>query len=270
MKELICSNFSLNYEKKPLIMGILNVTPDSFSDGGKFNSVKEALKHTEKMISDGADIIDIGAVSTRPFSDKVSEDEEWSRLEAVLTEIKRNFSVPVSVDTVSPSVAEKSLFSGADIINDVSGVFSSEMADVIKKYSCGWVVMHGGISVRKTEAVVDFSDGIVNDVNRFFSDMIRKARDFGIDTKRLCLDAGFGFSKTNAQNTELLMNFEKLESEGLPVLCALSRKRFISDISGEDDTERLVGTLAANLLAIKKGAAMIRVHDVAAHKKAIG
>ncbi len=256
-------------DKKTYIMGILNVTPDSFSDGGKFNSLSAALKHTEKMLDEGADIIDIGAVSTRPFSDTVEEKEEWERLEKTLYEIKKSFSCTVSVDTVSPFVAERSLLAGADIINDVSGVFSSEMAEIIKKYHCGWIVMHGGIGVRRAEEVVDFTDGIVNDVNAFFADMIKRAQEYGIDKESLCLDAGFGFSKTNEQNLELLMNCECLDSQGLPILCALSRKRFISDISGEEDKERLIGTLAANLIAVKKGASIIRVHDVAAHRKAL-
>ena len=268
MKSLINKGFFDLADNKTYIMGILNVTPDSFSDGGKYNSLTAALKRTEEMLSEGADIIDIGAVSTRPFSDTIGEEEEWKRLDEALNEIKKRFSCTVSVDTVSPLVAERSLLSGADIINDVSGVFSSDMADIIKKYNCGWIVMHGGTGLRKAEEIVEFSDGIINDVNSFFADIIKKAGEYGIDKRCLCLDAGFGFSKTNEQNLELLMNFEKLEAENLPLLCALSRKRFISDISGEEDKERIVGTLAANLIAVKKGASIVRVHDVAAHKRA--
>ncbi len=268
MNSIVNNGFFCPQQKKTYIMGILNVTPDSFSDGGKYNSLNEALKHTEKMLSEGADIIDIGAVSTRPFSDKVGEEEEWERLEATLTGIKKRFDCTVSVDTVSPLVARRSILAGADIINDVSGVFSSEMADVIKSSECGWIVMHGGIGVRRAEEIVEFSDGIVNDVNKFFAEMIENAQAYGIEKGRLCLDPGFGFSKTNEQNMELFMNSEKLEAQGLPILCALSRKRFISDISGEEDKERLIGTLAANLVAVKKGASIVRVHDVAAHKKA--
>lgn len=270
MNEVIADGFFRLRENRTYIMGILNVTPDSFSDGGRYNSLYNALKHTEKMLSEGADIIDAGAVSTRPFSDKVAEEEEWERLGKILEEIKKQFSCTVSVDTVSPLVAARSLEAGADIINDVSGIFSSEMAEVIKKYRCGWVMMHGGIAVRKAEEIVEFPDGIVADVNAFFADMIKNAQNFGIDRRQLCLDPGFGFSKTNGQNTELLLNSERLDTHGIPLLCALSRKRFISDVSGEDDKERIIGTLAANLIAVKKGASIVRVHDVAAHKKAFG
>lgn len=269
MNDVISGGLFRLSQNKTYIMGILNVTPDSFSDGGKYNSLYTALKHTEKMLSEGADIIDIGAVSTRPFSDKVAEEEEWERLEAVIEGIRKSFSCTLSVDTVSPLVAGRSLLAGADIINDVSGVFSSEMAEIIKKHRCGWIVMHGGIGIRRAEEIVDFEDGIVNDVNAFFADMIKNAGLYGIDPGQLCLDPGFGFSKTNKQNLELLMNFQQLETGGLPLLCALSRKRFIADISGEDDKERLTGTLAANLVAVKNGASIIRVHDVAAHRKAL-
>ena len=269
MNEFLCNNFSFCRGRKTFIMGILNVTPDSFSDGGKYNSLNEALRHTESMLEEGADIIDIGAVSTRPFSVAVDEDEEWSRLEKILKEIKKNFNVCVSVDTVSPAVAEKSLALGVDIINDVSGVFLTEMAEIIKKYNCGWVLMHGGIGVRRAEEIVSFENGIVEDVNAFFSDIVKKATDFGISAKRLCLDAGFGFSKTEEQNIELLKNYEKLDSGSCLSLCALSRKRFISTLSGEDDSQRLMGTVSANLTAVMKGADLIRVHDVAAHRKAL-
>lgn len=270
MNEFICNDFSFSLGKKTYIMGILNVTPDSFSDGGKYNTLSGALMHAENMIKEGADIIDIGAVSTRPFSEKVSAEEEWSRLEKILPEIKRNFSVPVSVDTFIPSVAEKCLDFGADIINDVSGVFSSDMAEIIKKYNCGWIVMHGGVGVRKTEDITDFSDGIINDVNRFFSDAVKYAEEKGISLNRLCLDAGFGFSKTNEQNLELLKNYEKLEKHSLPLLCALSRKRFIGELSGEEESsDRLFGTLSANITAVMKGADIVRVHDVLSHKKSL-
>ena len=270
MKEFICGKYTLPLGKKTYIMGILNVTPDSFSDGGKYNDVRRALEHTEKMIEDGADIIDIGAVSTKPFSVSVSDKEEWERLKPVLREIRKNFNVPVSVDTVSSVTAEKSLYLGADIINDVSGIFSSDMAEIIKKYNAGWVIMHGGVGVHKAQDVVDFNGGIINSVNEFFEKMLEDISMFGIPLNRICLDAGFGFAKTNEQNIELLKNFEKLNNPSLPLLCALSRKRFIGKISGEEDSsDRLGGTLAANITAVIKGADIIRVHEIPLHKKSI-
>ncbi len=268
MRNFVFTDHIFPLGKKTYIMGILNVTPDSFSDGGKYSETVLALRHAEKMAEEGADIIDIGAVSTRPFSDYVDEETEWLRLKDVLAEIKKHIGIPVSVDTFNVSVAEKCLMAGADIINDVSGVFSSEMAELTKKYNAGWVMMHGGVAVRKTETVVDFGNGLIEDINSFFSDTIKKAEINGIDRERLLLDAGFGFSKTNGQNIFLLENYDKLETDGAGLLCALSRKRFVGELSGDDDAScRLEGTVAANMVAVMHGADIIRVHDVAFHKK---
>lgn len=268
MSEFICNGKSFPLGKKVYIMGILNVTPDSFSDGGKYNSLKTALSHTEEMLRDGADIIDIGAVSTRPFSEKVTEAEEWERLKEILPAIKKAFpEAVISVDTISPLVAEKSLSEGADIINDVSGVFLSEMAEIIKKYDCGWVVMHGGIAVRKTEEVTVFPDGIVTDVNAFFDEMLHKAEDLGIHHSRICLDPGFGFSKTNEQNRELLENFGKLEKQSCALMCALSRKRFIREKAGDREEDIVRLTVEADRFAVENGADIIRVHDVKEHRE---
>ncbi len=256
--------------KKAYIMGILNVTPDSFSDGGKFNCINEALSHTKYMIDEGADIIDIGAVSTRPFADAVSENEEWERIKDILREIKKNYKIPVSIDTFNPGTAERCLDMGADVINDVSGVFNPLMADIIKKYNCGWVIMHGGVYVRKTEAHAEFADGIINDVNRFFDKMLESIALYGIPAENICLDPGFGFSKDTRQNMQLLDNLEKINKHSLPMLCALSRKRFIGELSGESEPEkRDAATLSANLKAISKGADIIRVHNVTLHKEYI-
>ena len=266
MREFIFNGKRLPLGERAYIMGILNVTPDSFSDGGRYNSLKAALSHTEEMLSDGADIIDIGAVSTRPFSEKVTENEEWERLKDILPAVKREFpGAVVSVDTTSPLVAEKSILAGADIINDVSGVFLSDMAEIIKKYDCGWVVMHGGISVRRAEEVTDFPGGIVNDVNSFFADMLKRADDFGIPHSGICLDPGFGFSKTNEQNRELLANFGRLQKSDCALMCALSRKRFIRETAGDREEDIIRLTVEADRLAIENGADIIRVHDVKEH-----
>ncbi len=266
MREFIFNGRSLILGERAYIMGILNVTPDSFSDGGRYNSLETALRHTEEMLISGADIIDIGAVSTRPFSEKVTENEEWERLKDILPAIKREFpEAVISVDTVSPLVAEKSLSAGADIINDVSGVFLSDMAEIIKKYDCGWVVMHGGISLRKTEEITAFPEGIVTDVNNFFSEMLKKTEAFGIHHSRICLDPGFGFSKTNEQNRELLENFGKLQKADCALMCALSRKRFIREKAGDREEDIIRLTVEADCFAIENGADIIRVHDVKQH-----
>lgn len=268
MREFIFNGKTLPLGERAYIMGILNVTPDSFSDGGRYNSLKSALLHAEELLMQGADIIDIGAVSTRPFSEKVPEAQEWERLREILPAIKREFpDAVISVDTVSPLIAEKSLLAGADIINDVSGVFLSDMAEIIKKYDCGWVVMHGGIAVRKTEAVTEFPDGIVPDVNAFFAEMLRSAEKFGIQPSRICLDPGFGFSKTNDQNKELLENFSELRNYGCALMCALSRKRFVREGTDGSEREIIRATVEADRLAIEKGADIIRVHDVKEHRE---
>lgn len=268
MNSFNAGRFSLGKFEKTYIMGILNVTPDSFSDGGKYFSLSDAVSQTEKMIEEGADIIDIGAVSTRPFSEYVSPEEEWNRLRNVLYEIRRNYSVPLSIDTFNPCTAERCLDMGADIINDVSGVFSSEMAEIIKKYDCGWIMMHGGVALRKTEAEVQYKNGIINDINAFFDEMQTAALESGIAADRICFDAGFGFSKNNDRNIELLERFGNLKTNGRALLSSLSRKRFIGELTGEADSKkRDEGTLAANIVACMNGADIIRVHNVALHRK---
>ncbi len=268
MKEFICGKYRFPLGKKTYIMGILNITPDSFSDGGKYNTVEKAVSHAKQMLIDGADIIDIGAASTRPFSNPVSPEEEWERLSGVLSVLLKDIKAPVSVDTYNASTAEKCLAAGVSIINDVSGIFSSEMAGLIKKYNAGWIVMHGGVKTGGAETEKEYEDGIVPSVKDFFACVKKQATDIGVPSERICFDPGFGFSKNTEQNSELLKNFDELKECASPLLCALSKKRFIGELSYSADTEhRLEGTLAANALAVIKGADFIRVHDIAEHKK---
>ncbi len=270
MSEYIFGNKTLPNGKKTYIMGILNVTPDSFSDGGKYFSLKNALSGAQKMIDEGADIIDVGAVSTRPFADRISLEEEWERLGPVLRELKKNFSVPVSVDTFNPLNIKRSLDEGADIINDVGGVFLSETAEYIREYNAGWIIMHGGVLLSDAGAQRDYKNGIINDVNAFFEDILSKVKEENVPLDNICLDPGFGFSKNTEQNTELLKNLDKINKGSLPLLCALSRKRFIGELSGEEDaSKRDGGTLGANITAASKGADILRVHNIALHKQAL-
>ncbi|MBQ2758586.1 MAG: dihydropteroate synthase [Clostridia bacterium] len=270
MREFIMRDKKLILGNKTYIMGIVNVTPDSFSDGNKFFSPETALKQCEKLISDGADIIDIGACSTRPFSEEISPEEEWERLAPVLTALRKNSDIIISVDTYNLSVAEKCLHAGADIINDVSGVYSSSMAQLIKKYNAGWVLMHGGVKTGKTESVVEFENGVVQSVQDFFDGVLLNAEKDGIAEENICLDVGFGFSKTNEQNIELFKNLDQLDTGLCALLSGLSRKRFIGALSEDTDvTDRLGGTLAANVLSVEKGVDIVRVHEVALHRKAL-
>ena len=255
---------------KPYLMGILNVTPDSFSDGGKFNTAAAALRHAEEMASLGADLIDVGAVSTRPFSPPVSEEDEWERLSAVLPELLRATSLPVSVDTTSVAVARRCLDLGAAVINDVGGAFRPDMCEAVKEYRAGWVLMHGGAALAKTEAELDYPGGVVRHVQAFFDDVIQRAKENGLPAEQLCLDPGFGFAKNTVQNTALLRDLSSLDTHGAALMAALSRKRFIGALSGDDDpADRLGGTLAANVMAVCAGAQIIRAHEVALHRKAL-
>lgn len=268
MKEFVFRNGSIRIDGKGLIMGILNVTPDSFYDGGEFFNPESAAVHLNKMIADGADIIDIGAMSTRPGSQPVSVDEEISRLYPVLTEAVKIENIIISVDTVNPETAEFSLKNGAHIINDVSGIFNDAMATVIKKYNAGWIVTH--TSGVPSGSVVKYPNGIVASVNDFFDNVLKQAEAFGIEKKHVCLDCGFGFAKTTADNIELLKNLEKVIRPDVAFLTALSRKRFIGDITGTSNPdERLSGTLAADIIALMKGSDILRVHDVKEARQSI-
>lgn len=246
--------------KKCIVMGIVNVTPDSFSDGGMFFEADKAVSHAKKLIYDGADIIDLGAMSTRPGSEPVSVDEEISRLARVLEKLKNEKNV-ISVDTVNPETAEYCLSNGAGIINDVSGTFNNDMADVVKKYRAGWIMTH--TCNVPSGSFIDYPSGVVSSINEFFDDFLKKCDAVGIEREYICIDPGFGFAKTTSDNIELLKNLEKTVRRDVAHMTALSRKRFIGELTGtENASERLIGTLAADVIALMKGTDMLRVHDV--------
>lgn len=261
MKTFVFRNGSITLGEKCLIMGILNVTPDSFSDGGQFFSADAALTKIKDMLNHGADIIDIGAMSTKPGSEPISVDEEIKRLAPVLTEAVKIKNIIISVDTVNPETAEFALENGADIINDVSGVFNKKMAAVIKKYGAGWIITHtAGVP---SESVVDYPEGIVVAVNEYFDFVLSQCESFGIEKNHICLDAGFGFAKTTSDNIELLKNLEKAIRPDVAFLTALSRKRFIGEITDvQNPDQRLAGTLTADVIALMKGSDILRVHDI--------
>lgn len=259
------SKREINFSHKTLVMAILNVTPDSFSDGGKFNSIESALKQAEKIIKEGADILDIGGESTRPNSERVSAEDEINRVVPIIKAIVKRFDIPVSIDTSKSEVAEKAIESGAEIINDISGLkFDERIAVISAKYKTGLVLMHlrGSFEeMHKQEPVAD----IFWEVSRGFRESIKKAKSFGVKDEQICLDIGIGFSKTFEQNLELIAKMDKLckEFSKFPMLVGNSRKSFIGKILGEDLPEkRLNGSLAANVLAVWNGANIIRVHDV--------
>ncbi|RMG09149.1 MAG: dihydropteroate synthase [Acidobacteria bacterium] len=250
---------------KPIVMGILNVTPDSFSDGGRFISVDEALKQCEKMIWEGASIIDIGGESTRPGSKRVDLEEELKRTVPVIEEITKRFDVAISIDTTKAKVAEEALNAGAEIINDISGLrFEPNIGDIAAKYKSGLVLMHsrGSFeSMHNQEPVDDIFLGVSTGLRQ----SIDLAFEHGVKKEQIVIDVGLGFSKTPDQNLQLLAKLELLVAEfgDFPMLIGSSRKSFIGKVLGDVDvSERLYGTLATVVVAVWKGAKIVRVHDV--------
>ena len=242
----------------PAVMGILNVTPDSFSDGGKFLDPKRAIAQAERMIADGADIIDIGAESTRPYGGQlpVSADEEISRLRPVLKDIVA-LGTPVSIDTMKPLVARFALDAGASIVNDVWGLqHDGEMARIVATYAVPVVAMHN----RET---IDPAIDIMGDIADFFARTLAIADKAGIARETVVLDPGIGFGKDAAQSMTALARLSELRAFGCPLLVGASRKRFIGSVIASEPHQRLGGSLAAHLLAARNGAAIIRAHDVA-------
>jgi dihydropteroate synthase len=245
-------------QKQTLVMGILNVTPDSFSDGGQFNETQIALQHAQKMIEDGADIIDIGAESTRPYggAKPVTLEEELTRLKDVLPTVVQ-MGTPVSIDTIKPEVALWALSLGVSIVNDVWGLQRDpNMARVVAEAGVPVIVMHNRY---KAEASIN----IMSDINAFFSHSIDLAEKAGILREYIVLDPGIGFGKTPEQSMEAIAKLETFKRFNLPILVGASRKRFIDSVSPSLPLERIGGSLAAHLLAVRNGAAIIRTHDVA-------
>ena len=250
-------------------MGILNVTPDSFSDGGRHFGPEAALSRAKKMVEEGADIIDIGAESTRPGFSPVTAEEEWARLEAPLTAVLRDKIAPVSVDTTKAEIARRAVALGAAVINDVSGLTPGPdfgdpaLAQVAADSGAALVVMHHC-------AEADPDRDILQDMRAFFTRALERAEQAGIARENIILDPGVGFGKTFEQNLIAATSAGALKATfGLPVLVGLSRKRFIGALTGAPTEKRLAGTLAADLAALHAGADIIRVHDVAEHAQAI-
>jgi len=255
------------FREKTLVMAILNVTPDSFSDGGKSFSVNDALRQAEKYIEEGADILDIGGESTRPNSTRVSAKEELERVAPVIEAIARRFDVPISIDTSKAEVAESAINCGAEIINDVSGLrFDERIALIAAKYKTGLILMHlrGDFeAMHKQKPVKD----ILREVSEGFRFSIEKAESYGVKKEQIALDVGIGFSKTFEQNLELIAKLDKIIGEfpTFPMMVGVSRKSFIGKILDDAPAaERLNGTLAANTIAVWNGAHIVRVHDVKA------
>lgn len=248
---------------RPLVMGILNVTPDSFSDGGQFHHLDRALDHAEQMIADGVDIIDIGAESTRPGVHALPPEEELRRLLPVLYAL-RDFGKPLSVDTRNPVVMREALLAGADMINDVNGFRTSDAVAAVAHSGCGLCIMHMQNDPENMQLAPHYDD-VVAEVAQFLQDAVSRLEAGGVDRARLCIDPGFGFGKNLDHNLRLLKDLPLLQRKlQLPMLVGMSRKSMIGQLTGRPVAERLAGSLAAALAAADRGADIIRVHDVAA------
>ena len=247
---------------RSLIMGILNVTPDSFFDGGRFLGVRSAIEHVRHMIADGCDIVDIGAESTRPGAKPVDEAEEIARLDQVLAETA-TFDVPVSIDTTKATVAARALLYGVVLVNDVWGLQKDpHMADVVAEAEAAVVIMHN-------RAEKDENLDIIGDIRSYFDRSLAIAAHAGIPKRRIILDVGIGFAKSSRQNRDAILRLGELKDYGLPIMVGASRKRFLGSLTGDGIEGTLAGTVAASLAAVAAGAAILRVHDVAEHVAAL-
>jgi dihydropteroate synthase len=243
---------------RTVVMGVLNITPDSFSDGGRFLDPETAIAHGRRMVAEGADILDIGAESTRPYGGAVSisREEEWERLRPILPALV-DLGVPVSIDTMKAAVAARALAIGAAVVNDVWGLQRDpDMARVIAEHGAAVIIMHN----REAE---DGTIDIMADIEAFFAQSLEIAARAGIAREQIVLDPGIGFGKTQAQSITVIARLARLQGFGLPVLIGLSRKRFIASVVPSEPHQRLGGSIAANLLATLAGATFVRVHDVA-------
>jgi dihydropteroate synthase len=245
-------------ERRPIVMGILNLTPDSFADGGRFDDPARALAHARRMIAEGADIVDVGGESTRPYPGvhPVSADEELARVTPVLPQVVA-LGVPVSIDTMKAAVAARALAAGATIVNDVWGLQGDpKMAGVVAAHRVPVVVTHN-------REAADPATDILTDIEAFFARSLDIAARAGIERRRIVLDPGIGFGKTPEQSLAAIAGLGRLRAFGLPLLVGLSRKRFINAVVPTAPQERLAGSIAGNVLAVLEGAAIVRVHDVA-------
>ena len=255
-------------EDEVLIMGILNVTPDSFSDGGKFLNKKKAVNRALEMEEEGTDIVDIGGESTRPGADKVELESELDRTIPVIEAIREETDIPISIDTYKSKVAEQALRAGANIVNDISALrFDPGMKNLLSRTGAPVVLMHMQENPSTMQENPTYGD-VVAEVKEFLEERRQEALEAGIEGDRIILDPGIGFGKTTEHNFELLRRLDELAQLGCPILLGTSRKSFLGAVLDLPVQQRLEGTIATNVVGILRGANILRVHDVAAVKRA--
>ena len=265
MFKMMLGNYKLDLNKT-LVMGVLNITPDSFSDGGLFVDVDTAIAHAKQMVNDGAEIIDVGGESTRPKSEAVTEEEELNRIVPVIKRLVNKVKVPISVDTYKPKVAEECIKLGANLVNDITGLRNKEMIEVVAKYKAPVVIMHMKGEPKNMQENPTYKD-VVKEIKEFLNDRINEAQKAGI--KNIIIDPGIGFGKSAEHNLQILKRLNEFKELKCPILVGPSRKSFIGNITGLPVNERLEGTIAAISIAIMNGANIVRVHDVKECKRAV-
>ena len=258
-----CGRFLFDFAKRqyPIVMGILNATPDSFSDGGKFRNAKDAIAQAERMIKNGVDLIDIGGESTRPGAEPVSLQEELDRVLPVIESLK-DCGVPLSIDTYKAETMRQALNTGVDCVNDIWALRQAGSVDaVLESNDCGIVLMHMQRDPLTMQFNPEYQD-VVAEVMQFLQDQIHLLCSRGVDPSRIAVDPGFGFGKSLEHNLQMLANFSKFSTLGYPVLAGISRKSMIGKITGKDTNERIAPSIAAAIMAANQGAKIVRVHDV--------
>ncbi len=257
-----CGKFQLDLTR-PNVMGIVNVTPDSFSDGGKYTSVDLAVEHALQLIAEGADILDIGGESTRPGAEPVPLQEELRRVIPVIEALSKVTTVPLSIDTYKPEVMRASIEAGVDIVNDICALREPGALDIVANSNAGMCLMHMQ-GVPQTMQLNPVYNDVVAEVKQFLADRAETCLAKGIAKERILLDPGFGFGKTTAHNVALIQHLDCLNALGYPLLVGLSRKSVLGRIAGGDEQQRLHAGLAASVISVMKGAKIVRVHDVKA------
>ncbi len=257
-----CGKFQLDLTRLN-VMGIVNVTPDSFSDGGKYASVDLAVEHALHLIAEGADILDIGGESTRPGAEPVPLQEELRRVIPVIEALSKVTRVPLSIDTYKPEVMRAAIEAGADIVNDICALREPGALDIVANSNAGVCLMHMQ-GVPQTMQLNPVYNDVVEEVKQFLADRAEACLAKGISKERILLDPGFGFGKTTAHNVALIQHLDRLNALGYPLLVGLSRKSVLGRIAGGDEQQRLHAGLAASVISVMKGAKIVRVHDVKA------
>jgi dihydropteroate synthase len=263
MQSLNIRNKQFDWGSRTYIMGILNVTPDSFSDGGDFITFETAIAQARRLIAAGADILDIGGQSTRPGAETISVEEELKRTIAIIKALRQEFEVPISIDTTRSRIAEAAIEAGADWVNDISGAtFDPNMLTTVARLQVPLILMHIKGTPKTMQQLTDYQD-LISEITQFFVERITAAEQAGISRSQITIDPGIGFAKTTAQNIQLLQQLSQFKSLNLPILVGVSRKSFIGKILDQSDPKaRIWGTAAACVAAIAGGADILRVHDV--------